>query len=438
MTIAAEHVMSPGFRRFAPARAGIGLLDVMLVVYLFVTQLALRRLTGGERLATDPGKLDISNIGKAAFWTFGLLFAAWLLRRHIADLLRPPMGYVLVFFGWMLLTTVYSPEPLKSVFMLSTMLSVFLVFLAFAEERGLPVLFDRLIQVQTVFLGLSIVLYFAVPSVSHMLLWDGSVGGRMTGLGGHPNQTGVLASFLIVAIYARCDSGALSRGFKALAIAVAVVTLVLTQSRTSLIAAGAGCMVFFLLKNRWHAALIPVLVCIAAAAALVISLDSQILAILSRSGDAEELLTGTGRSFIWELSWGLIKKAPILGYGFNSTYSMFLDEAYLLNGDVGVYVFPHSHNLVLQLLLYGGVIALALMVLPIASIASRAIKARDPRIAALLACYLSFTMTEPGGFFQYADNMIALLALAVVAAQLSSRLVSHAFVPYRHPAEAGA
>jgi exopolysaccharide production protein ExoQ len=424
MTTAVHQAMPPDLRRFAPARIGIGVLDVLLIVYVFITELALRRLTGNEKLATDPAKLDISNIGKAALWTFGLLVAAWLLRRHSAYLLRPPMRYMLVFFGWLLVTTLYSPEPFKAVFMVSTLLSVFLVFLAFAEERGLPVLFDRLIQIQTVFLGLSIVLYFAVPSVSHMLLWDGSIGGRMTGLGGHPNQTGVLASFIIVALYARCDSGNLSRLFKTVAVAIALITLVLTQSRTSLIAAGIGSMAFFLLRNRWHAALIPVLLCVVVAAVLVINLDSQILAVFARSGDADELLTGTGRSFIWELSWGLIKKAPLLGYGFNSTYTMFMDEAYLLAGDVGLYIFPHSHNLVLQLWLYGGIIALALFVLPIVSIVASAIKARDPRIAALLACYLSFTMTEPGGFFQYADNMIALLALATVAAQV-------AVAPYR-------
>jgi O-antigen ligase len=280
-------------------------------------------------------------------------------------------------------------------------------------------LFDRLIQIETVFLAISIILFFAVPSLSHMLAWDGSVGARMSGIGSHPNQTGVLATLIIVALYARCDSGNLSRAFKAAAVVVALATLVLTESRTSLIAAGIGCLAFFLLKNRWHAALIPLLVCLAVASVLVVSLDNQILAVFARSGDVEELLTGTGRSFIWELSWNLVKQAPILGYGFNSTFSMFMDEAYLLNGDVGVYVFPHSHNLVLQLLLYGGVIALALFVLPIASIVRRATATRDPRIAALLACYLSFTMTESAGFFQYADNMIAILALAVVAAQLA-------------------
>lgn len=155
----------------------------------------------------------------------------------------------------------------------------------------------------------------------------------------------------------------------------------------------------------------------------------------ARSGDADELLTGTGRSFIWELSWGLIQRAPIFGYGFNSTYSIFMEEAYLLAGDVGVYIFPHSHNLFLQLLLYGGVIALALFALLIASVLRIAIVARDPRIAAFLAFYLSFSMTESAGFFQYADNMIPILALAVVAAQF-------AFAPHRRvfrlsrPAEA--
>lgn len=407
-----------------PWWSGFGMLDLLLIAYVFVTQLSIRRLTGSEKLATDPAKLDLSNITKIGLWIFGLLFAVWLLRRHAGWLLRPPVRYVLIFFAWMFVTALYSPEPFKSLIMAASLLSVFFVFLAFAGARGLPVLFDRLIQIQTVFLALSILLFFAMPSVSRMLAWDGSVGGRMTGLGGHPNQTGVLASFILVALYARCDSGNFSRLFKTFAVLVALITLVLTQSRTSLIAAGVGCATFFLLRNRWNATLIPILLCLLVAAALVISLDSQILAIFARSGDADELLTGTGRSFIWELSWSLIQRAPIFGYGFNSTYSIFMEEAYLLAGDVGIYIFPHSHNLFLQLLLYGGVIALALFVLLIAAILRSAIAARDPRIAAFLAFYLSFSMTETAGFFQYADNMIPILALAVVAAQF-------AFVPVR-------
>lgn len=411
------------------------MLDLLLIAYVFLTQLSIRRLTGSEKLATDPAKLDLSNITKIALWVFGLLFAAWLLRRHAGWLLQAPMRYVLIFFAWIFVTALYSPEPFKSLVMAASLLSVFFVFLAYAEARGLPVLFDRLIQIQTVFLALSIVLFFAVPSVSRMLAWDGSVGSRMTGLGGHPNQTGVLASFILVAIYARCDSGRLSLLFKAFAVLVALVALVLTQSRTSLIAGAFGCATFFLLKSRWNAVLIPILLCLGAAAAIVISLDSQILAMFARSGDADELLTGTGRSFIWELSWGLIQRQPILGYGFNSTYSIFMEEAYLLAGDVGIYVFPHSHNLVLQLLLYGGVIALALFTLLILSIGRCALVARDPRIAALLACYLSFSMTESAGFFQYADNMIAILALAVVAAQFAPTYYRHA-VRSTRPAEA--
>jgi exopolysaccharide production protein ExoQ len=415
--------------------SNFGMLDLLLIAYVFLTQLSIRRLTGSEKLATDPAKLDLSNITKIALWVFGLLFAAWLLRRHAGWLLRAPMRYVLIFFAWIFVTALYSPEPFKSLVMAASLLSVFFVFLAFAEARGLPVLFDRLIQIQTVFLALSILLFFAVPSVSRMLAWDGSVGSRMTGLGGHPNQTGVLASFILVAIYARCDSGSLSRLFKALAIGVALFALVLTQSRTSLIAAAFGCATFFLLKNRWNAVLIPILLCLGAAAAIVISLDSQILAMFARSGDADELLTGTGRSFIWELSWGLIQRQPIFGYGFNSTYSIFMAEAYLLAGDVGIYIFPHSHNLVLQLLLYGGVIALALFILLIASIGRCALAARDPRIAALLACYLAFSMTESAGFFQYADNMIAILALAVVAAQFAPTYYRQS-THYTRPVEA--
>lgn len=402
-----------------PWWSSFGMLDLLLIAYIFVTQLSIRRLTGSEKLATDPAKLDLSNITKIGLWVFGLLFAAWLLRRHAGWLLQPPMRYVLIFFGWMFVTALYSPEPFKSLIMAASLLSVFFVFLAYAEARGLPALFDRLIQIQTVFLALSILVFFAMPSVSRMLAWDGSVGSRMTGLGGHPNQTGVLASFILVALYARCDSGNFSRLFKAFAVLVALVALVLTQSRTSLIAAGVGCATFFLLKNRWNAALIPILLCLLAATALVISLDSQILAMFARSGDADELLTGTGRSFIWELSWSLIQRAPVFGYGFNSTYSIFMEEAYLLAGDVGIYIFPHSHNLFLQLLLYGGVIALALFALLVASILRIAVVARDPRIAAFLAFYLSFSMTESAGFFQYADNMIPILALAVAAAQFA-------------------
>ena len=99
MTIAVQQATSPGLRRFAPAHIGFGMLDLFLIVYLFLTQLNIRRLTGNEKLATDATKLDISNIPKAALWIFGLGLAVWLLRRHFGLLLQPPMRYVLIFFA---------------------------------------------------------------------------------------------------------------------------------------------------------------------------------------------------------------------------------------------------------------------------------------------------------------------------------------------------
>ena len=78
-------------------------------------------------------------------------------------------------------------------------------------------------------------------------------------------------------------------------------------------------------------------------------LVGKVLEKLSKSGDAEEIMSGTGRSEIWAEATNLIMQRPIIGHGFNAAPILMLDYS------------QATHNAVLHASFAGGLIAGALM-----------------------------------------------------------------------------
>ena len=72
-------------------------------------------------------------------------------------------------------------------------------------------------------------------------------------------------------------------------------------------------------------------------------LPKELINLVSRSGNVNELLTLTGRSFIWDFTLHLIAEAPILGHGHNSSEAIFLER-------FPYFTVTHAHNLILQAL----------------------------------------------------------------------------------------
>ena len=63
------------------------------------------------------------------------------------------------------------------------------------------------------------------------------------------------------------------------------------------------------------------------------SCPRELVKLVSRSGDINELLTLTGRSFIWDFTLHQIAEAPVLGHGHNSAETIFLERFQYLHGD---------------------------------------------------------------------------------------------------------
>lgn len=72
---------------------------------------------------------------------------------------------------------------------------------------------------------------------------------------------------------------------------------------------------------------------------------------LSRSGSADEITSGTGRTSIWSVAIYLIFEKPFLGYGFASTLQIFDEQV----ARVGFKV-ASAHNMILQILLSVGIL----------------------------------------------------------------------------------
>jgi O-antigen ligase len=86
-------------------------------------------------------------------------------------------------------------------------------------------------------------------------------------------------------------------------------------------------------------------------------------------------LTFTNRTDIWSASITAIEKNPIIGYGWNGAWiELDVEPTVTLNRDIG-FVAGHAHNSVLEMLLEGGIIGLALYIAFFGSVAMAAWRA---------------------------------------------------------------
>jgi O-antigen ligase len=155
---------------------------------------------------------------------------------------------------------------------------------------------------------------------------SGYVGGRFRGLFGNPNALGIF-SFLVMIIATTVNINHRSLftiGQKILIYAVILLCIVLTGSRTSLVATA-----IFLVFQRFFSRS-PFLGFIALLAAIGIgeAVSSNIEAIVSALGleeylRLETLEGGSGRYFAWQFAWGHIQDYFVFGGGFANDEHIF-------------------------------------------------------------------------------------------------------------------
>lgn len=273
-----------------------------------------------------------------------------------------PVGAPLVAgFGLFLffsISALWSPTPEYTIATAGCALSVFL----FAIGVG-----SRLSEHDLLIAGWIAASSLAGSSLVLYAIASGDIGAgendRFAGFTNHATALATVASYLILVSALLLPSAGRQIGISMLlvgSIALGLVTTVLTESRMPLGAVVLASALYALLRNQSLRALSPlvsILVLACAVVASAVGLDAlvseKVVSLVSRSGQVEEVLTVTGRLEIWSYVLEHISEAPVFGHGFGSSRAVL--------STFSGWSISHTHNILLQALLEGGVIGVALL-----------------------------------------------------------------------------
>lgn len=264
-----------------------------------------------------------------------------------------PIMWMVIILGFFVLSVPGSVTPKES---LASTISIGCVLLGTTRalvEIGVRNILKTVFYAGAVFLFTSWLLFLFVPSlgVFQEPITEGQFVARMSGMS-HPNTLGQFAGItIVIGLLLYRVYGEFSK-FRAFIVLMAIGALLGSVSRSSLFATMVGVLVIYrasVFDRRYLIYLlwIGVLGCVGLMAlSLVTDLGALIeskLATVSKSGDAEELTTATGRAEIWAYAIKLIAEEPLTGYG--ATTSKWYLSDYSL----------YTHNLLLNVAFSTGV-----------------------------------------------------------------------------------
>lgn len=231
---------------------------------------------------------------------------------------------------------------------------VLLVMTALVLHGAKRIFYDALVAL-FLFLCLAWFIYLFVPSIGVYMEAAGAHAevARMQGVG-HPNAIGRSGSMMAIILVAGYRQREYRLLITMLGVAFALSTVWASLSRTAMVACLISLMIFNRdwLRSRLFLLAIGPMILLGICSLLYIDtqfgLDrvvNDILVGTSKTGDADEITSATGRTAIWAESWRLIMEKPILGYG-SGTSPLLLED------------FSHqTHNIMLNPMLSMGLFA---------------------------------------------------------------------------------
>lgn len=235
---------------------------------------------------------------------------------------------------------------------------------------------------------------------------------RWQGWAVHANRLGLVAALGIAIGLGLVGRSRIGRPL----LVVATVNLLMTDSRTAMLASAIVLMLWLgAITRRRLGAFALGLAVIAALATLATGATETLSEAASRSGEAEEVETLAGRVEIWGFVIEEIERRPFTGVGAGST-NQFMDEAFR-SGDIG-FSAGHAHNAVLQAALSGGMpVAFLFVISLIAYVVARGQAIRRPERDGIVAVVVTVGLTEDLMATPHAVFILLGAALASVAAE---------------------
>ncbi|NJM34534.1 MAG: O-antigen ligase family protein [Rhodomicrobium sp.] len=128
-------------------------------------------------------------------------------------------------------------------------------------------------------------------------------------------------------------------------------------------------------------------------ALMLIPAADDVLKLVSRSGDLQEITSMTGRSEIWTAVPKIVERQSWTGFGYASSIVIIPQH----EREIG-FLTSHAHNLILQLLLTTGWIGVGLFCLSLLTVGGRALYTGDRTVLVLLAYVIFNGITESSAF----------------------------------------
>lgn len=331
--------------------------DIGLIVFAFAMMDTSMRKGG-----VHAGGFDAQSIFKGLVWLLVLAYAAIHGTRSLTKhpLLLMLAAYCLLAF----VSALYSKSRLLGLGSGIALLAIALyaALISRWDLQKIHRLWNALFAAVALLAAVSLIMYFAFPSWARDYLASGA--GRMRGVTGSGNSLGpILCIGLIVGACTLSGARRLAgRAWRLALMALMASCLVLTESRGSAVGLVAA-FVILASFGRPLVALASSVVALLAGWAMLQPglLDSTVRSLaqaFSRSGNAQEIASFTGRSDIWAAIVPKWLESPWIGYGLGSP-RVVVSQAYTTRWGQ---TYESAHNWLLESLLSFGVIGTAVLV----------------------------------------------------------------------------
>lgn len=304
---------------------------------------------------------DFQTVLRLGIWAVSFGVCLMLYRLWLSRMLRFDNILFTAFIALNVISVTYAPNFNYSVGCVFSLVALSVLFYTSNAMLKVGTIFNTVFVVMSLVSIVSIIFYFAYPEFGRYREWQNDIlvmGIRLTGITGTANHIGFISAFaLLLAFYIR------RRGYNVLGklfyifIVFNLVALLMSISRTSVAALAIAILTASYVRPSSGKILIAALGGIFLLSFLLLIDLDWLFSLLSRSGDAAEITSGTGRTSIWPVIIELIGRKPLLGWGFASSVQVLSDEA-----DKVGFVVASAHSLVLQILLSVGSIGLFLFV----------------------------------------------------------------------------
>jgi O-antigen ligase len=180
---------------------------------------------------------------------------------------------------------------------------------------------------------------------------------RFQGLSNHPNNLGALCMLAIpLLLWKLKGCGPLAKPLLLMLLAFLGILSLLTGSRTTLLCAALGLLVWHAAMGQWRRLIATALLCGLATAALVTFSPGR----LERRRLDDTPVNLTGRPAIWASGLRLFDMKPALGHGFGTEASLLQDPETQVAARLWLRKVSHFHNTALTVIVETGIIGLAL------------------------------------------------------------------------------